>query len=142
MICCFVLRYVAPEYALTGMLTEKSDVYSFGVLMLVVVSGRRPLQVMDSPLVEFERANLVSWSRHLAHFGNVLDLVDTSLKGAFDEPQATLCITIALLCLQRLPSMRPSMNEVLKMLLGEMQCPSLPSQLSLSHRCRRTRKPR
>ena len=32
--------YMAPEYALSGRLTEKADVYSFGVLMLEIISGR------------------------------------------------------------------------------------------------------
>lgn len=36
-------RYVAPEYANTGLLNEKSDVYSFGVLLLEVVTGRDPV---------------------------------------------------------------------------------------------------
>ena len=38
---CF--RYVAPEYANTGLLNEKSDVYSFGVLLLEAVTGRDPV---------------------------------------------------------------------------------------------------
>lgn len=38
---CF--RYVAPEYANTGLLNEKSDIYSFGVLLLEAVTGRDPV---------------------------------------------------------------------------------------------------
>lgn len=38
-----VFRYVAPEYANTGMLNEKIDVYSFGVLLLEAVTGRDPV---------------------------------------------------------------------------------------------------
>lgn len=33
-------RYVAPEYASTGLLNERSDVYSFGVLFLEAITGR------------------------------------------------------------------------------------------------------
>lgn len=128
--------YVAPENGSNGVMSEKSDVYSFGVLLLVIISGRRPLQVMASPLTEFERANLISWARHLAHSGSVLDLVDPSLQGEFCRKQATLSITVALLCLQRLPSKRPSMNEALKMLSGEMEAPSLPFHFSPSPPCR------
>lgn len=39
----FNSRYVAPEYANTGMLNEKSDIYSFGVLVFEAVTGRDPI---------------------------------------------------------------------------------------------------
>lgn len=38
-----IFRYVAPEYANTGLLNEKSDVYSFGVLLLEAITGRDPV---------------------------------------------------------------------------------------------------
>lgn len=124
--------YVAPEYGGGGVLSEKGDVYSFGVLLLVIISGRRPLQVMASPIKEFERANLISWARHLARSGNVLDLVDATLGDDYDKNQALLCITVALLCLQRLPAARPAMTEVVKILSGEVEAPSLPFEFSPS----------
>ncbi|KAL3690918.1 hypothetical protein R1sor_004569 [Riccia sorocarpa] len=124
--------YVAPEYGGGGILSEKSDVYSFGVLMLVIISGRRPLQVMASPIVEFERANLISWARHLAQSDNVLDLVDGRLQDQYSKEQAVLCITVALLCLQRLPAVRPTMDEVVKILTGESDPPSVPFEFSPS----------
>uniref|UniRef100_A0A0C9QTB8 TSA: Wollemia nobilis Ref_Wollemi_Transcript_10740_3037 transcribed RNA sequence n=1 Tax=Wollemia nobilis TaxID=56998 RepID=A0A0C9QTB8_9CONI len=124
--------YVAPEYGGGGLLSEKSDVYSFGVVMLVVISGRRPLQVMASPITELERANLLSWARHLARSGNVLELVDVALGADLDRDQAVLCITVALLCLQRSPAARPSMSEVVKFLTGEVEAPPLPVEFSPS----------
>lgn len=36
-------RYVAPEYACTGMLNEKSDIYSFGILIMEIITGRSPV---------------------------------------------------------------------------------------------------
>lgn len=36
-------RYVAPEYANSGMLNEKSDIYSFGVVLLECVTARDPV---------------------------------------------------------------------------------------------------
>lgn len=39
----FICRYVAPEYASTGMLNERSDVYSFGILIMEIISGRNPV---------------------------------------------------------------------------------------------------
>ena len=123
--------YVAPEYGGGGQLSEKCDVYSFGVLLLVLVAGRRPLQVTASPMSEFERANLISWARQLAYNGKLLDLVDSSIH-SLDKEQALLCITIALLCLQRSPAKRPTMKEIVEMLSGEVEAPHLPFEFSPS----------
>lgn len=123
--------YIAPEYGGGGNLSEKCDVYSYGVLLLVLVSGRRPLQVTASPMSEFERANLISWARQLARNGKLLDLVDPNIQ-SLDREQAMLCITIALLCLQRSPSMRPTMVEIVGMLSGEADPPHLPFEFSPS----------
>ncbi|KAJ7962256.1 Receptor-like serine/threonine-protein kinase [Quillaja saponaria] len=123
--------YIAPEYGGGGQLSERCDVYSFGVLLLVLVSGRRPLQVTASPMSEFERANLISWARQLAHNGKLLDLVDPYIN-SLDKEQALLCITIALLCLQRSPAKRPTMKEIAGMLSGEAEPPHLPFEFSPS----------
>lgn len=42
-------RYVAPEYACTGMLNERSDVYSFGILIMEVITGRNPVDYSRPP---------------------------------------------------------------------------------------------
>uniref|UniRef100_A0A6N2MNL6 Protein kinase domain-containing protein n=1 Tax=Salix viminalis TaxID=40686 RepID=A0A6N2MNL6_SALVM len=123
--------YAAPEYGGGGNLSEKSDVYSFGVFLLVLIAGRRPLQVTTSPMAEFQRANLMHWARNLARSGKLLDLVDKSVQ-SLDREQAKLGITIALLCLQKSPAQRPSMKEVVGMLTGESPVPQLPSEFSPS----------
>ena len=50
-------RYMAPEYATSGKLTEKSDVYSFGVVLLELITGRKPVDasqpIGDESLVEW-----------------------------------------------------------------------------------------
>ncbi|KAJ4829744.1 hypothetical protein Tsubulata_043739, partial [Turnera subulata] len=134
--------YVAPECGGgAGSLSEKSDVYSFGVLLLVLIAGRRPLQVTNSPVSEFQRANLIHWARNLARRGKLLDLVDQSVE-SLDKEQAELCITIALLCLQKSPARRPSMKEIVGMLTGEIEAPPLPSEFSPSPPSRFPHKPR
>lgn len=123
--------YIAPECGGGGPPSEKCDVYSYGVLLLVIIAGRRPLQVTGSPLSEFERANLVSWARHLARRGKLLDLVDPAIE-ELDRDQALLCITVALLCLQRSPLQRPSIKQVVGMLSGQSEAPHLPVEFSPS----------
>ncbi|XP_009137521.2 receptor-like serine/threonine-protein kinase At4g25390 [Brassica rapa] len=114
--------YAAPEYCnLDNIVSEKCDVYSYGVLLLVLVSGRRPLEMTGSAS-EIQRANLMSWARKLARRGKLVDLVDQKLQN-LDQEQAVLCIKVALQCLQRLPVSRPSMKQVLGMLKGEVSLP-------------------
>jgi serine/threonine protein kinase len=124
--------YIPPEYGGCGLLSEKGDIYSFGVLMLVIVSGRRPLHVLASPRKDFEKASLIPWARHLAQTGNMLELVSESLKGIYDRDQAHLCITLGLLCLQKNPEMRPNISEIIKILKRQMDAPSLPVEFSPS----------
>lgn len=125
------LCYVAPEYGGCGYLMEKADIYSFGVLILVIVSGRRPLHVLASPM-KLEKANLITWSRHLAQSGNILELVDEKLKDEYNKEQGSLCINLALSCLQKIPELRPDISEIIKILRGEMDLPPLPMEFSPS----------
>ncbi|KAL2479040.1 putative receptor-like protein kinase [Forsythia ovata] len=125
------LCYVAPEYSACGYLMEKADIYSLGVLILVVVSGRRPLHVLSSPM-NLEKANLISWCRHLAYAGNILELVDEKLKDDYNKDEVTLCINLALACLQKMPELRPDIGDIVKVLKGEMELPALPFEFSPS----------
>ncbi|KAK8641714.1 hypothetical protein V6N13_011092 [Hibiscus sabdariffa] len=125
------LCYVAPEYGGCGYLMEKADIYSLGVLILVIVSGRRPLHVLASPM-KLEKANLISWCRQLAQTGNILELVDERLKDEYNKEQASLCINLALSCLQKMPELRPDVVEIVKILKREMDLPPVPFEFSPS----------
>ncbi|CAN8273932.1 unnamed protein product [Cochlearia groenlandica] len=131
--------YAAPEYCNldnnNNNVSEKCDVYSYGVVLLVLVSGRRPLEMTGSAN-EIQRANLMLWARKLARRGRLVELVDQKLVNS-DREQAVLCIKVALHCLQRLPLLRPSMKEVLRMLKGEVSLPELPNEFATTARKQR-----
>ncbi|KAK6121727.1 hypothetical protein DH2020_044537 [Rehmannia glutinosa] len=121
--------YVAPEYNGGDDVSEKCDVYSYGVLLLVLISGRRPLQLNGSPVSEFKRANLLSWARHLARSSKLHDLVDQSIR-SLDKGQSLLCDLRGFASLMKSPYDRPSMKEVVGMLSGDSECPLLPVEFS------------
>lgn len=52
-------RYLAPEYASSGKLTDKSDVYSYGIVLLELITGRRPVDISS------DEDSLVDWVRAL-----------------------------------------------------------------------------
>uniref|UniRef100_A0A2N9GJY9 non-specific serine/threonine protein kinase n=1 Tax=Fagus sylvatica TaxID=28930 RepID=A0A2N9GJY9_FAGSY len=75
-----------------------------------------------------EKADIYS----LAQAGNILELVDERLKDDYNKDQASLCINLALTCLQKLPELRPDIGEIVKIVKGEMDLPPLPLEFSPS----------
>ncbi|KAK4419189.1 Cold-responsive protein kinase [Sesamum alatum] len=110
------LGYLSPEYAYSGHLTRKSDVYSFGVLLLEIVSGR---PVVNYNLQDGDRF-LVEKAWELYNAKNLLELVDSALKGEFSQEEAVRFLKVGLLCVQETTRLRPAMSEAIKMLANEI----------------------
>lgn len=66
-------RYLAPEYASSGKLTEKSDVFSYGVMLLELITGRRPLD----PTSKLMEDSLVDWVRYKSHVVIIIIFMDS-----------------------------------------------------------------
>lgn len=96
-------------------ITEKSDVYSFGVVLLEVLTGRHPL---DPTLPN--GAHLVQWVRdHLASKRDPSDILDQKLRGRADPTMHEMLQTLAVsfLCLSSRPDDRPTMKDIVAMLM-------------------------
>ncbi|CAH8278912.1 unnamed protein product [Arabidopsis lyrata] len=103
--------YLDPEYYSTLQLTEKSDVYSFGVVLLELICGREPISHSGSP----DSINLVLWARPNLQAG-AFEIVDDILKDTFDPASMRKAASIAIRCVERDASGRPSIAEVLTQL--------------------------
>nr|XP_018684676.1 PREDICTED: receptor-like serine/threonine-protein kinase ALE2 isoform X2 [Musa acuminata subsp. malaccensis] len=105
--------YVAPEYAMTGHLLVKSDVYSFGVVLLELLTGRKPIDMLQPPGQE----NLVTWARPLlTNMDNLEMIVDPALAMNVPIDSIAKVAAIASMCVQPEVSHRPFMGEVVQAL--------------------------
>ncbi|PWA64382.1 leucine-rich repeat protein [Artemisia annua] len=107
--------YIAPEYAYTLQVDEKSDIYSYGVLLMELISGKRSV---DS---EFGEGNsIVDWVRSkMKRKEGTKDVLDENAGGSCSSVREEMmcALKIAMLCTSRNPADRPSMRDVVSMLL-------------------------
>ncbi|KAL4594543.1 hypothetical protein ACB092_12G026300, partial [Castanea dentata] len=102
--------YLAPELAYTTVVTEKCDVYSFGVLVLEVLMGKHPGELIT---------NLNSSTSTSTPLKDVLDDRLSPPRSLKIADELALMQNLALLCLQANPQSRPTMRSVCRQL--EMQ---------------------
>lgn len=106
------LGYSAPEYAMTGQMNQKSDVYSFGVVLLELLTGRKPV---DHTMPRGQQS-LVTWATPLLTEDKVKQCVDPKLKPDYPHSAVAKMATIAAICVQYEPEMRPKMSIVVNAL--------------------------
>ncbi|KAK9060562.1 hypothetical protein SSX86_021267 [Deinandra increscens subsp. villosa] len=97
--------YEAPEYVQEGVLSTKADVYSLGVLVLETVVGHK--MSIHLSLLDDVRRNLLE--------GTLSDIIDPRID--VDSSSMTRFLEIGLLCAQKDAADRPTMEEVVSMLL-------------------------
>ncbi|XP_065627119.1 rust resistance kinase Lr10-like, partial [Quercus suber] len=118
------LTYIAPElfYKNIGGVSYKADVYSFGMLLLETASKRKNLNAFAE---HSSQIYFPTWVYGQFNEGN-----DIEMEDATEEEKKTVkkMIIVALWCIQMKPSDRPSMNKVVEMLEGEVECLQMPSK--------------
>ncbi|XP_072988873.1 cysteine-rich receptor-like protein kinase 2 [Typha latifolia] len=130
------LGYTAPEYAIHGQLSEKVDTYSYGVVVLEIISGRKSNDVKLEPITQY----LLEWAWKLYETNELMELVDKSFEpNEFLPGEVQRIIHIALLCTQSTVSARPTMSEVVLMLLSRGESllqPTRPTFIDATSRVR------
>ncbi|KAK8355374.1 hypothetical protein V6Z12_A05G285300 [Gossypium hirsutum] len=109
--------YLAPEYAYSNKATTKCDVYSYGVVLMELITGKKPVESDFG-----ENKNLVYWvSTKLDTKEGVMEALDKSLSTSFKDEMIQVLRT-AMRCTCKNPSQRPTMNEVVQLLIEADPC--------------------
>lgn len=102
--------YHAPEYAMTGQLTQKSDVYSFGVVLLELLTGRKPV---DHTMPKGQQS-LVTWASPRLTEDKVSECIDPNLNSDYPPKAVAKLAAVAALCVQYEADFRPNMTIVVR----------------------------
>ncbi|PHT75255.1 putative leucine-rich repeat receptor-like serine/threonine-protein kinase [Capsicum annuum] len=117
---CGSIGYIAPEYGMGRRASTKGDVYSYGVLLLEIVTGKRPTDVLFQ-----QGSSLHEWvKRQYTH--KLEAMIDDTLQRCRVTCTTTVqqldsnlwrdivyeLIELGLMCTQYNPSTRPTMLDV------------------------------
>nr|XP_011465741.1 PREDICTED: G-type lectin S-receptor-like serine/threonine-protein kinase At5g35370 [Fragaria vesca subsp. vesca] len=128
--------YLAPEWLTSHGITDKTDVYSYGMVLLELVRGSRNfLFQCSSTESDVSEANGPSFTSTSCNLGMVyfpllalemhkqrryMELADPRLEGQVRIEEVETLVRVALSCLHIVPTLRPSMTNVVAMLEGRL----------------------
>ncbi|KAF8100282.1 hypothetical protein N665_0227s0015 [Sinapis alba] len=104
--------YLSPECVVAS---EAGDVYSFGILLLELVSGKRPVEKLNATA----KRGITEWVLPLVYERKFGEIVDQRLREEDVEERLKKLVLVGLMCAQREPEMRPTMSQVVEMLMNE-----------------------
>ncbi|GAV79021.1 Pkinase domain-containing protein/B_lectin domain-containing protein [Cephalotus follicularis] len=123
--------YMAPEWVFDLSFTPKVDVYSYGIVVLELITGYNPTGSqanINGRMIEHKR--VVTWVRGKMKEATtrpkslIEDIIDPRTRGACDIKKMEILVRVALQCVEQDKDARPTMSQVVEMLL--QQKPYLP----------------
>ncbi|XP_051228887.1 L-type lectin-domain containing receptor kinase IX.1-like [Lolium perenne] len=127
--------YIAPEYAICGKATRQTDIYALGVLILELVTGKRALD--DDHVVNSDDMHITDWVWRLHREGRLSECVDAAVLAAASEDEeeqmgagedAARLLLLGLACSNPNPSDRPTMPDVVQVIVKSVPPPEVPRQ--------------
>ncbi|KAL1208592.1 L-type lectin-domain containing receptor kinase I.7 [Cardamine amara subsp. amara] len=109
--------YMAPELTTMGASTA-TDVYAFGVFLLEVTCGRRPVEPGFPAVKRF----LIKWVSECWRRSSLIDAKDSRLTD-FSTQEVEKVLKLGLLCANLAPDSRPTMEQVVQYLNGNLALP-------------------
>ncbi|XP_022715663.1 putative receptor protein kinase ZmPK1 isoform X2 [Durio zibethinus] len=116
--------YMAPEWVFNMPITSKVDVYSYGIVLLELVTGRSPSMVVHGTKGQEEEEQgtlLVKWVKEQMMIQSPETwmgvIIDPTLDGKYDEDEMLILVSVALKCVENDKDARPTMGQVVQMLL-------------------------
>jgi serine/threonine protein kinase len=117
--------YLAPEWVSSLPITAKVDVYSFGAVLLELIKGARVLDMEgnEGEEVEMVLGRIIMMIKEKVQLDGteeswVNDFVDTRLNGQYNKLQAKTIMILVVLCLEEDRGRRPTMKDVVHMLVS------------------------
>ncbi|KAK3031772.1 hypothetical protein RJ639_037069 [Escallonia herrerae] len=114
---CGTVGYIAPEYGMGRQASTQGDVYSFGILLLEIVTGKRPTDILSN-----ESSSLHEWVK--SHYPYKLEPIVKEALVRYKARTPLGChskrwhdvilelIELGLICTQYSPSTRPTMLDI------------------------------
>ena len=118
--------YMAPEWVFNLPITSKVDVYSYGIVVLEMVTGKSTITGVHTigVGVEAEHRRLVTWVREAKNreattttTSWIEDIIDPTMEGVWDMGKVKILFEVALQCVEEDKDARPTMSQVVKMLV-------------------------
>uniref|UniRef100_A0A5B7BYK8 Protein kinase domain-containing protein n=1 Tax=Davidia involucrata TaxID=16924 RepID=A0A5B7BYK8_DAVIN len=105
--------YIAPEYLADGVVSTKMDVFSFGVVLLELVSGREAIDDEEGKLLWLTVSGILDGNDQQRKEKRLREWMDgVLLEESCSMDSLMNVMAVAIACLQRDPSKRPTMVDI------------------------------